>query len=182
MAVNGIGNDAEKNAEKTVESLKIRVVSGDVDLTDRDEFLPNEILPNDTELSVIFFPEAKLLKREIGIAVDELKIGDALSFQTKPIKQSQLGGGTTRDSLELILDEGMALVTSLNPLTLQLADAATLTFSRPDWCSFTRHTVIKAAELAAGQTLSLHGKVQRNGFLKAGALLVVVEKAEKPLK
>jgi hypothetical protein len=108
-------------------------------------------------LDVALTPETEFVREERSLPLTELKAGDTVAFSSKELK-------------------GTATITSLNPLTLKVGDAATVTLTKTEELDFDRITPLRATDLAVNQTVAVSMAVQPDGKIQGKRFTVIVPK------
>jgi hypothetical protein len=141
---------ASKGRSRTVQSIinTINVAANTVQVTTKS---------SKETLDIALTPATEFAREERGVPIAELKAGDTVGFSSKELN-------------------GTATITTLNPLTLKVADAATVTVTKMDELDFNRITPLKATDLAANQTVAVSMTVGPDGKIEGKSFTVIVPK------
>ncbi|MBV9470742.1 MAG: hypothetical protein JO316_09165 [Abitibacteriaceae bacterium] len=142
-----------RKIESTVTA--INTVDGKVTLTLKDG-----------ALSVALTPQTELVQEERNIVASSLKVDDTLCL----IRFRARGS---------IKEKGS--VTTINPLTVKIANMGTLMLTNIENVSFSRYSPLQSTALAVGQTVAIDLHVSHDGEIEAKRVaVVVVPKTQAP--
>jgi len=124
-------------------------------------------LQND-ELRLGLNLETEVVREERGLVASDLKVGDALCLIALKGQRSKLK-----------ITEA-AVVTAINPLTIEIGDAAKMTLLENDQWEFFRVTPIKPSDLKIGQTIALQLTLKVDGDIITKRVAVLSGKPFPP--
>ena len=116
------------------------------------------------ELRLGLNTETEVVREERGVVASDLKVGDALALIALKGQRSKLK--ITQP----------AVVTAINPLTIEIGDSAKMTLLKADEWEFFRITPIKPEELKIGQTVALQLSLKVDGDIATKRVAVLIGK------